>query len=78
MARTLTEGEQDVLRELNDVDEPGEWIEVQACRGCGCPVYDCDCRAIQQQREERDLSFLASSDYQRTGGRSGLWGKEPW
>ncbi len=77
MARTLTEGEQDVLREMNDVDDPSEWEWVEACRGCGCPVSDCDCRNIQQQREDRDLSFLASSDYQRTG-RAGLWGKEPW
>ncbi len=78
MARTLTEGEWDVLRELNhDADEPGEWDWVEACRGCGCPVYDCDCKTIEQQREERDNSLLASDDYQRTG-RAGLWGAEPW
>ncbi len=73
MAGTLTDGEREILAELNaDAREDGEWVEVEVCRGCGCPVDDCDCAFIQQRREERDNSLLVVAGPR---GRRSLFGE---
>ncbi len=73
MVRTLTDGEREIMAELNaDATEQGEWVEVEVCRGCGCPVDDCDCAFIQQRREERNSSLLGSCGLH---GRRSLYGE---
>ncbi len=82
MARTLTEGEQDILSELNDADEPGEQPEdaetIQAEVYADLDAMRDNARRWQEQDDEirrqelRDNSILAPGLYQRTGGRSGL------
>ncbi len=58
------------------MNELGQWVEIAVCRGCGCPVEDCDCRAVEQQRERRDNSVMVGDSIPRRGRKS-LFGDEP-
>ncbi len=74
--RTLSEGQLDILVELNaDASEAGEWVEVPICR-CGVPVEGCICRELDALRERRDNSVLVGDTIPRRGRKS-LFGDQP-